>query len=237
MAGEAPLRSSVFLYENQAAMVLALVANQVYPSSAAGGQHSPLLILTSRSLVSNAIRSPLNPAKHAGLDHAIGVGKHHAPGNPGYLTAIEVCLYGVSVARPAQSSPSATPARKTPAKASAKSRAEVRWEGDSREVLCGWSPATRTDFGIALEEMQEGRPANLEVRAMPSIGKDVYKLQTNDEAKWYGLMYLARVDNVIHVLDCFEKNTRKAGIKDLDRSLSRLKRIQDRLLEKRKNAK
>lgn len=175
--------------------------------------------------------------KHAALDHARGVGKHHAPGNPGYLTAIEVCLYGVSVARQAQSSPSATPARKTPAKTSAKPRAEVRWEGDSKEVLCGWSPAIRTDFGIALEEMQEGRPANLEVRAMPSIGKGVYRLKTDDEARWYGLMYLARIDNVIHVLDCFEKNTRKAEIKDLDRSLSRLKRVQDRLLEKRKNAK
>ena len=139
------------------------------------------------------------------------------------------------MARQAQSSPSATPARKTPA--SAESRAEVRWEGDSKKVLCGWSLAIRTDFGIALEEMQEGRPANLKIRAMPSIGKGVYKLQTNDEGKWYGLMYLARIDNVIHVLDCFEKNTRKAEMKDLDRSLSRLKRVQDRLLEKSKNAK
>ena len=71
---------------------------------------------------------------------------------------------------------------------------------------------------------------------MPSIGKGVYKLQTNDEAKWYGLTYLARTDNVIHVLDCFERNTRKAEVKDLDPSLSRLRRVQDRLLEKRKNA-
>lgn len=71
---------------------------------------------------------------------------------------------------------------------------------------------------------------------MPSIGKGVYRLKTDDEARWYGLMYLARIDNVIHVLDCFEKNTRKAEIKDLGRSLSRLKRVQDRLLEKRKNA-
>ena len=72
---------------------------------------------------------------------------------------------------------------------------------------------------------------------MPSIGKGVYKLKTNDEAKWYGLIYLARIDNVIHVLDCFEKSTREAEIRDLDRSLPRFNRVQDRLLEKRKNAK
>lgn len=72
---------------------------------------------------------------------------------------------------------------------------------------------------------------------MPSIGKGVYKLQTNDEARWYGLMYLAGVTDAIHVLDCFEQNTRKAKTKDLDRSLHRLKRVQDRLSEKGKNAK
>ena len=72
---------------------------------------------------------------------------------------------------------------------------------------------------------------------MPSIGKGVYELKTDDEAKWYRLMYLARIGDVIHVLDCFEKDTRKTETKDLDRSLSRLKRVQQRLLEKRKNAK
>jgi hypothetical protein len=38
------------------------------------------------------------------------------------------------------------------------------------EVIKGWAKPIRADFGIALNEMQEGRPATLAVRPMQSIG-------------------------------------------------------------------
>ena len=88
-----------------------------------------------------------------------------------------------------------------------------------------------------MNEMQEGRPATLEVRPMPSIASGVFELKTDDEAKWYRMVYLARIDDVIYVLDCFEKNTRKTEKKDLARSLDRYKKVQQRLMEERKNAK
>ncbi|MGI4831080.1 MAG: type II toxin-antitoxin system RelE/ParE family toxin [Janthinobacterium lividum] len=141
------------------------------------------------------------------------------------------------MAKKAQPSDAATPAKKIPAKAPAKPRADIHWESDSKMVLCGWPTLVRADFGIALEEMQEGRPANLTVRPMPSIGKGIFELKTDDESKWYRLMYLARIGNVIHVLHCFEKDTRKTEKRDLDKCLSRLKKVQQRLLEERKNAK
>ena len=92
-------------------------------------------------------------------------------------------------------------------------------------------------FGHALNEMQEGRPATLEVRPMKTVGDGVFELKTDDDATWYRLMYLARLHDVIYVLDCFEKDTRKTERKDLERSESRYKQVQQRLMEERKNAK
>jgi phage-related protein len=136
--------------------------------------------------------------------------------------------------------PTATPPKSKEPKATTPSRiirAEIHWEGDSKDIVQGWPKPIRLDVGLALNEMQEGRPATLEVRPMPSVGKGVYELKTADEATWYRLMYLARIDNVIYVLDCFEKDTRKTERKDIARSQNRYKRVQERLREERIHAK
>ena len=136
---------------------------------------------------------------------------------------------------------SATPAKRTEPKTTSTpswtSRAEIHWEGDSRDVLQGWPKLIRLDFGLALHEMQEGREATLQVRPMPTVGKGVFELKTADEAAWYRLMYVARIDDVIYVLDCFKKNSRKTERKDIDRSQNRYKQVQERLREERIHAK
>ncbi len=85
--------------------------------------------------------------------------------------------------------------------------------------------------------MQQGRPATLDVRPMPSIAKGVFELKTDDERAWYRLVYLARIDDVIYVLDCFEKDTRKTEKKDIKTALARWKNVQQRLLEERRDEK
>jgi len=94
--------------------------------------------------------------------------------------------------------------------------AKISWEGDSREVLREWPKPIREDFGVALGEMQESRPAALPVRPMPSIAAGVFELKDADERKWYRLVYLARVEDTIYVLHCFTKNTAKTETRDLE---------------------
>lgn len=121
-----------------------------------------------------------------------------------------------------------------PAKAQ---RAAVSWEGDSREVLREWPKDIREDFGVALNEMQEGRAASLVVRPMPSIAAGVFELKDDDESKWYRMVYLARVKDTIYVLHCFAKDTTKTEKKDLAIAERRYKQVQQRLREERKNEK
>ena len=115
--------------------------------------------------------------------------------------------------------------------------ASISWEGDSWKVLKSWPKSIQWDFGNSLREMQYGRPARLTVWPMQSIGAGVFELKDADEKTWYRMVYLARIEDTIYVLDCFEKDTAKTEKKDLKRASAQLSNVKLRLLEERKNAK
>lgn len=73
-------------------------------------------------------------------------------------------------------------------------------------------------------------------RCSPSTG-DLFELKDSDEKVWYRMLYLARVEDKIYVLDCFEKDTAKTERKDLNTARSRLSVVRQRILEERKNEK
>ena len=115
--------------------------------------------------------------------------------------------------------------------------ATVSWEGDSWKVLKSWPKAIQWDFGNSLREMQCGRAAKLQVRPMQSIGSGVFELKDADEKTWYRMVYLARIEDTVYVLDCFEKNTAKTERKDLHTAAARLSNVRQRILEERKREK
>ena len=71
---------------------------------------------------------------------------------------------------------------------------------------------------------------------MASIGAGVYELKEGDERSWYRVIYLAKVHDVIYVLHCFEKQSRKTDRRDLNVARERLSRVRQRIEEKRKYA-
>jgi phage-related protein len=115
--------------------------------------------------------------------------------------------------------------------------ATISWEGDSWNILKSWPKSIRLDFGTSLREMQQGRPPRLDVRPMQSIGDGVFELKDSDERAWYRMIYLARKNDVIFVLDCFEKDSRKTEKHDIKRAKARFKQVRQRLMEERKDAK
>jgi len=115
--------------------------------------------------------------------------------------------------------------------------ASISWEGDSWKVLKSWPKSMQWDFGNSLREMQNGRPARLQVRPMQSIGAGVFELKDADEKTWYRMVYLARIEDTIYVLDCFEKDTAKTERKDLNTATSRLSQVNQRILEERRHEK
>jgi phage-related protein len=115
--------------------------------------------------------------------------------------------------------------------------AEIVWMGNSRQVLRDWPEEIRASVGQSLRLLQQGFPAALAVRPMQSIGKGVFELKETDESAWYRVIYLARIEDRIYILDCFTKNTRKTARNDLETARVRLARVQQQLREERKDAK
>lgn len=91
-------------------------------------------------------------------------------------------------------------------------------------------------FWYFLTRNAAGRPPKLDVRPMKSIGDGVFELKDSDESAWYRMIYLARKNNVIFVLDCFEKDSRKTEKHDIKRATARLKQARRRFMEERKHA-
>ncbi|MGB7987567.1 MAG: type II toxin-antitoxin system RelE/ParE family toxin [Terracidiphilus sp.] len=107
--------------------------------------------------------------------------------------------------------------------------AKILWEGDSRDILKTWPSGVQHDIGLSLRDLQDGERPSLPARPMQSIGQGVFELKTEDEAAWYRVIYLARIEDTIYVLDSFTKKTRKTEKKDLNRARRRLSNVKRRL--------
>lgn len=115
--------------------------------------------------------------------------------------------------------------------------AELHFEGDSLEVLSGFPDEVKRVLGFALRQLQLGRDPTCPTRRMNSIGAGVYELKEADERSWYRAVYLSKIGNIVHVLHCFEKNSRKTDRHDLEIASQRLKLVRRRSQEQRNNEK
>lgn len=115
--------------------------------------------------------------------------------------------------------------------------AELHFEGDSLEVLSSFPDDVKRSLGFSLRQLQIGRLPTSSTRSMNSIGSGVYELKEADERAWYRIIYLARTGNAIHVLHCFEKESRKTNRRDIELARQRLKWVKQRLQEQRANEK
>ena len=107
--------------------------------------------------------------------------------------------------------------------------AKIEWEGDSKEVLSSFPHDVRATLGFSLRQIQNGDRPRCSHRPMTSVGQGVWELKDGDERTWYRLMYLARIGDTIHILHCFEKDSRKTDRRDLDVAKTRLKEIRQKL--------
>ena len=113
---------------------------------------------------------------------------------------------------------------------SKRQQAKIEWEGDSKEVLSSFPHDVKATLGFSLRQIQNGNGPRCSHRPMTSVGKGVWELKDGDERTWYRLMYLTRIGDTIHVLHCFEKDSRRTDRRDLEVAKARLKEIRQRLL-------
>jgi phage-related protein len=112
----------------------------------------------------------------------------------------------------------------------------VVWEGDCLEVVRTFPKPIREDLGADIRRLQVGvKP--ISSRPMTSIGKRVYELRQMDDRGWYRVIYLGKVGNSLHMLHAFIKKSAKTSANDLRIASARLKAVNARLLEEKRDAK
>ena len=95
----------------------------------------------------------------------------------------------------------------------------------------------KSSLGFALRQLQTELEPACQTRSMSSIGPGVYELKEADERTWYRAIYLSKVGNVIYVLHCFEKDSRKTDRRDIEVARQRLKMVKQRIQEQKADEK
>jgi phage-related protein len=93
------------------------------------------------------------------------------------------------------------------------------------------------DFDLSLLKLQEGERPTLPTRPMQSVAQGVFELKAADEAAWYRVIYLSRIEDTIYVLDSFTKKSRKTEKNDLNRARGWLSQVRQRLQKEKIDAK
>jgi len=94
----------------------------------------------------------------------------------------------------------------------------------------------KRNFGREIQRLQEGeKPQNS--RPMQSIGQGVFELRQVDDNGWYRLVYLKKIAGRFFMLHSFVKKSAKTSRKDLNIAKNRLKQVQARLMEEKRDAK
>ena len=84
--------------------------------------------------------------------------------------------------------------------------------------------------GFQLDRLERGlEPADW--KPMPSVGAGVREIRIRDESGAYRVLYVAKFEEAVYVLHCFQKKTQATPKRDIDLAE---KRFRDLVEERRK---
>ena len=100
----------------------------------------------------------------------------------------------------------------------------VEFRGTALDDLRGFPQSAMRDAGYQLDRVQQGLTPD-DAKALPSVGAGVVELRIWDEAGTFRVMYIAKLEEAIYVLHCFQKKTQKTAARDVELARRRLKEL------------
>lgn len=95
---------------------------------------------------------------------------------------------------------------------------EIRWVGSAYADLLAFPRDVRRHAGFQLEKIQAGLDPT-DWKAFSEVGPGTRELRIRDLSGAYRVMYVARFDDAVYVLHCFQKKTQATS--PLDRDIAR----------------
>ena len=91
----------------------------------------------------------------------------------------------------------------------------VEFRGSALDDLRAFPDAARREAGYQLDRVQHGREPD-DWKPMNTIGRGVREIRLRETAGAFRVLYVAKFDDAVYVLHCFQKKTQKASKMDLN---------------------
>jgi phage-related protein len=96
----------------------------------------------------------------------------------------------------------------------------VEFRGSALDDLRGFPQTARREAGYQLDQIQHGREPD-DWKPMNTVGRGVREIRIRDAAGAFRVLYVAKFDDAVYVLHCFQKKTQKTGKADLNLAAQR----------------
>ena len=108
---------------------------------------------------------------------------------------------------------------------------DILWEGNSYEDLMSFPPNVRHDIGYQLHLVQSGQMPT-DWKPLAKLGKGisgVYEIRVSDEGNIFRTAYVAKFEETVVVLHCWQKKTQATSEKDRELIIARYKSAKEYL--------
>ena len=96
----------------------------------------------------------------------------------------------------------------------------VEFRGSALEDLRAFPEAARREAGYQLDQIQRGREPD-DWKPMNAVGRGVREIRIRDTAGAFRVLYVAKFDDAVYVLHCFQKKAQKTSKADLNLATQR----------------
>jgi phage-related protein len=110
---------------------------------------------------------------------------------------------------------------------------EIRWVGSSYDDLVGFPDEPRRDAGFQLSKVQAGLEPE-DWKPFDDVGTGTKEIRIRDSSGIFRVMYVAKFEEAVYVLHCFQKKTQATSKQDKDIAEARYRAVVNTSIPTRK---
>lgn len=110
---------------------------------------------------------------------------------------------------------------------------QLKFEGSSLQDLREFPATARREAGYQLDRVQHGIEPD-DFKPMADVGSGVMEIRIKDESGIYRVLYVAKFQDAVYVLHCFQKKTQKTAKTDLDLARKRYAELVKELVKEQR---
>lgn len=100
----------------------------------------------------------------------------------------------------------------------------VEFRADSLDCLREFPVDARREAGFQLDRVQRGLEP-FDWKPMPTVGSGVREIRVRDDSGAFRVLYIAKLEDAVYVLHCFQKKTQATAKRDLDLAAKRYREL------------